>query len=154
MNEIITTKELANILDLTPRRVQQYVKDGILSNEGRGKFNLKKSIHEYFNYKIGLQKENQNKKGGDYYKSLARKTELEAELKEIELAKRKNEIIEIEDVEELFTEIITIAKTKIMRRSATLAPKVAIESDVVKVKKIIDENSRVILNELKAAGNI
>lgn len=47
---MVTTKELAQTLNLTPRRVQQLTREGILPNESRGKYNLDKAFDSYLKY--------------------------------------------------------------------------------------------------------
>lgn len=46
----VVTKELALVLGLTPRRIQQLTQDGILETKNRSRYNLADSIKRYMDY--------------------------------------------------------------------------------------------------------
>lgn len=47
---LVSTKELAETLGLTPRRVTQLVEEGFLLKKGRNQFNLFECLHNYVLY--------------------------------------------------------------------------------------------------------
>lgn len=57
---IVGARELAEILDITDRRVRQYVSEGTFEKEGHGRYDLKKVVRAYVQYQIDLQKAKQS----------------------------------------------------------------------------------------------
>lgn len=49
---VVSTAELASVLGLTPRRIQQLTQEGSITAEGRGKFKLAVCVKEYITFQI------------------------------------------------------------------------------------------------------
>lgn len=49
---VVSTAELASVLDLTARRIQQLVQEGTITAEGRGKYKLGTCVKEYLAYQL------------------------------------------------------------------------------------------------------
>lgn len=49
----VTTEELALVLGISERRIQQLAKENVLERRGRGLFNLCDSVQDYIAYKRG-----------------------------------------------------------------------------------------------------
>jgi hypothetical protein len=48
--DIVDIRELADFLDISPRRIYALARDGIISQSSRGKYNLLASIEGYVSY--------------------------------------------------------------------------------------------------------
>ncbi len=58
LDTVVNTKELAIVLTLTTRRIQQLVQDGIFEAVEKGKYGLAKSVSRYINLITKEQSEN------------------------------------------------------------------------------------------------
>lgn len=56
----VQTKELAIVLGLTARRVQQLTQDGILETKSRSRYNLAESVQNYMEYRSKIDDANAN----------------------------------------------------------------------------------------------
>lgn len=56
-NTVVSTTELASILGVTARRVQQMAQDGTIVAVKRGKFNLAESVQRYISFLSSREKE-------------------------------------------------------------------------------------------------
>ena len=79
----------------------------------------------------------------------ARKMKAEAELAEMELAKQRNETINVEAASIVWGEIVTLAKSRLLAIPAKMAPIVAVEDSPAICKALIDEQVVEVLDELK-----
>ncbi len=59
---IATTTELAGIMGLTPRRLQQLVAEGVLDQEEAGRFILGESVQRYITHVKGNGKSEEEKR--------------------------------------------------------------------------------------------
>jgi phage terminase Nu1 subunit (DNA packaging protein) len=67
---------------------------------------------------------------------------------ELELAKAEGALVEIGTVEIVFTQIVSTARARLLALPSRTAPQCAVEGDVAKVRRIIEESVREILEEL------
>ena len=104
---IVNTKELAEFLDITQRRVQMLEKDGILEKNARNEWDLKLNFQKYLEYKL----ETATSTFG-LTEARAKKELAEAELKNLLLKEKKQEVIPIEKLEVELSDIaITLSNT-------------------------------------------
>lgn len=96
-----TSSDLAALLNITVRRVQQLANDGILTREAEGGFNLPDAIAEYYKYKYLPDDE------VDYMEEKAKHEAAKRALAELELAKRRNEVHDAADVEAVMTDMLS-----------------------------------------------
>jgi phage terminase Nu1 subunit (DNA packaging protein) len=118
-----TTKRVLGIaavaerLKLTPRRVQQLVaeKPEGLPKEGRGRYDIDKVLDWYI-----ARLEKQLACGSDeegsiaYNRERARDRAAGADLREIELAERRKQLVAIPDVEKAMTDLVVATKAAIL----------------------------------------
>lgn len=153
MNEEITTKELAALLGITIRRVQQYNKDGIINNVTRGKFNAAQSIQKYITYQLELERKKYKRQGLDLYEIRKRREAAEAELKEIELQKTKGELIEIDEMHTVVYKIINESKMKLLSIPNSISTKLLKKTSKREVNKIIKNAIYESLSDLSRMEN-
>ena len=148
MQKIVTTRELAEFLDVSARRIQQYVKDGIIRNAGRGKFNLKEAVQDFYSYQFELERAKLKRKDASLDEAYRRKMLAEAELKEMEVEQKKGELIEKQEVIESWQKILNILKTRLLALPTQIAQEVAGLRRVNEIKKRIEKNVMDALNEI------
>ena len=78
----------------------------------------------------------------------ARKVKAEAELAEIELAKEREDLIEVEAVRHVWGELVIAAKSRLLSIPAKLAPVVAVEDAPATCKYLVEEQINEALDEL------
>ena len=154
MNEIITTKELASVLGITDRRVQQLTKGSILPCEKRGRYNLPQSIQKYITYQLSLERKKYKKHNLDINKVRLARENTEARIKEIELQKLEGEIIEIDEIKELADRIIGSSKTKILGIPNSVSRRLLKKTSIREIRAILDSAIYEALDELHRLENI
>ena len=114
---MVNIERVANALNLTPRRVQQLVKEG-LPREKRGEYDPIKCLLWYVRYlqgQISRLSPNVDLAGGeidDERKARLRLLLADANLREIELARERGEFMTLVDVEKLMTDLIVMTKAR------------------------------------------
>ncbi len=148
MQEKISTLELSSILNISTRRVNQLTNDGIFKRIARGKYDHTDSIQRFIEYKIELEKNKYIGNDTTINEAIRRKTIAEAELKEIEVQKARDELVEKNKVVEFCTGIINVSKIKLLAIPAKITPLILNLGNPKKIRLIIDEEIRSALNEL------
>ena len=147
---IVSTKVVADILDVTPRRVGQLCEEGILSKVKNGSFQLVPTIRNFIRYlktkndvasATGDVEEEFNKEHMLLEKAKREKAELEVSL-------MKGTMHTSEDVEREMTKMLSAFRARILAMHSKLAPRVAITEDVTKIEEYIREEAHNALNEL------
>jgi len=92
-------KTIAKLLKLTERRVQQLAKSGIIPRAAHGRYDLVASVQGYIHYLQERAAGPATVAGAiDYHVEKARKTRAEADIAEMDAAKRKGEAIDAAEV--------------------------------------------------------
>lgn len=136
---------ISKLLDLTPRRVQQLSKEGVIPKAERGRYELVPAVRGYIRY---LKERSINPGVVSFDEVRARKTAAEAELVEIELKERRNSLVPVSDVIDAWLELIAACKSRMLSMPAKLAPVVAVEDNPAICKRIIEEQTLEALDEL------
>jgi phage terminase Nu1 subunit (DNA packaging protein) len=98
-NPTYPAKTIAKLLMLTPRRVQQLAKEGIISKSERGRYELGPAVQGYIRYLQARAVGNVENAGSiDYHVEKARKTKFEADIAEVEASKRRGDAIDAIEV--------------------------------------------------------
>ena len=102
--------QVAALLDLTPRRIQQLAKDGIIPKAVGGRYNLPVCVRGYVGF---LQKSLTSAQAKamqpatlDLQHQRSRKTAAEAELAEIDVAKARGEVVSVADYEAALARVL------------------------------------------------
>ena len=147
MNEqTVPIGALSRVLNLSERRIQQMVKEGILIKEERGRYPFFSNIKTYVMY---LQS---RVDGGGKVLDLddARKRKLHAEtmLVELELADAQENTISISDHGEVVGGLGDIIRGRLLVLPSKLAPALALETKQGLCKQIIEDEIRSTLAEI------
>ncbi len=135
---IVSIREIAVGLNLSPQRVHQLVAEG-LPKKLRGQYDLDGCVGWYIRYLQAIvEKRSVVDEGGKIFASereeRLRLLRADADLRELELARERSELISIGDVEREMTNLILTTKVRIM----AVAPQLALE--------ILGETSRIMVH--------
>lgn len=108
-NEMIfTTKQLSEIIDLTPRRIQQLAEEGVLIKASRGKYKAVESLKKYILHIQEKVKENEV----DYYREKALHEKAKREKAEMVVAVMKGDLHRSDDVKFVMNDMISAFRRK------------------------------------------
>lgn len=144
---IVNAEKLAVFVNLTKQRVHQLVAEG-LPRKLRGKYDLDECARWYIRYlQAAIEKKAIPMDGNELVSEQTqriRKMRLDADLKEIDLARARGQLVSIEDAEKEMTDLVLTTKARIMSVPARLAPDLLGETSRVmaqaKIEKALKES--------------
>jgi phage terminase Nu1 subunit (DNA packaging protein) len=149
---IVTIRQVAEILNLTPRRVQQLVQEG-LPLKVRGKYDQDLCVGWYIRYLQALVEKKIILDSGGAVLANERDERLrllraDADLREIELARKRGQLVAIEDVEHEMTDLILVTKARVLAVGARVAPELVGETSRVMIQAVIEKAHKEALTQL------
>jgi phage terminase Nu1 subunit (DNA packaging protein) len=133
----VDVTKVASALNLSVQRVQQLAKEG-LPREARGQYDPVKCMLWYIRYlQQVIEKKAVPTLDGGFVGEREERVRLlraDADLREMELAKERGQLVAIQDVEKEMTDLILTTKARIMAVAPRLAP------------ELLGENSRVMVH--------
>jgi phage terminase Nu1 subunit (DNA packaging protein) len=146
---------VAQALNLTESRVHQLVKEG-LPKEGRGQYDAVKCMLFYIRYlQAALEKKAVPMPDGAFAGEREERVRLlraDADMREIELAKERSQLVTIEDVEKEMADLILTTKARVMAVAPRVAPEVVGETSRVMVQAKIEKSLKEALLGLSKRG--
>ncbi len=124
--ELVTKKDLCQILGLSSRRIEQLVSDGVITREGHpAKYNLVDAVQAYIGQlKTAASKRKQKENPElekDKLEGEARIKQAKAEMAELELKELQGELHRAEDVEAITTDHVLYFRSMLMALPGKLA---------------------------------
>ena len=113
------TGELAKLLNITQRRVNQLAEEKIITRQPEGDFVLPEAIAEFYSFKF------QSDEAIDFMAEKALHEKAKRELAELELQKRRNEVHDAADVELVMTDMLTNLRSQLLGLPAKMAQQLA-----------------------------
>lgn len=109
---LFTTNQMAKLLNLSPRRIQQLAEEGILVKLNRGKYKLVVSVQQYI-------QQLQVKDGGadaevDYFGERALHERAKRQMAEMNLSVMKGELHRSEDVSHVMNDMIAAFRSRVL----------------------------------------
>jgi phage terminase Nu1 subunit (DNA packaging protein) len=149
---IVGIKQVAVILNLTVARIQQLVQEG-LPKKLRGKYDQDECTGWYIRYLQALvEKKAIVDEGGQVFKSereeRLRLLRADADLRELDLARKRGQLVSIEDVEHEMTDLILVTKARILAVGARVAPELVGETSRVMIQAVIEKAHKEALSHL------
>lgn len=142
--QTVSTIELAEILGISDRRIQQLVNEKELEKLGRGRFNLVSSVQRFIAYQVNNLKEKQSI--GTKLDEETRLLKLKGDLAQIDLEKKRGELIPANVVGIVWAQVITAARTKLLGLPSSVKTK---RPDIdMEVFTIIEKLIREILKDM------
>lgn len=140
---VLSIKEIASTLNLTPSRIQQLVQEG-LPKKLRGRYDQDECTGWYIRYLQALvEKKSIVDEGGRVFASereeRLRLLRADADLREMELAAERGLVIAISDYESTLADLILTTKARIMAIAPRVAPEVTGQTSRVMVQALIEK---------------
>lgn len=152
----VNVKQLSKLLNVTPRRIQQLANEG-MPRKGKGAYEDRACLLWYVRYLQEALKVKAVPSGDGGYTPLKdvrhRSIMADADLKEIMLAEKRGELIEVQDVVKIFTDLVVMTKARILATPAQIAAAVVGESSRVMIQAKVDEKLREALKQLADDGS-
>lgn len=138
---------LGSVLNLSERRIQQLVKEGVLSKEERGRYPFMTNVKGYVMY---LQSRVDGNNSGiiDLDEARKRKLQAEAMMAELELERTQENTISVADHGEFVGKLGDTIKGRLMVLPSKLAPALALETKQGLCKQIVEDEIRSALKEI------
>lgn len=114
MNPTYPVGTIAKLLMLTERRVNQLAKEGIIPKSERGRYELAPAIQGYIRWLKDKASPNISGDAVDYHSEKTRKLKAEADLAEMAASKRKGELLEADQVQQAWINILVELKTNML----------------------------------------
>jgi len=157
----LDTEDIAMLLGVSSRMIRNYVRDKDLPSkeDGRGRrFNWPDVLEWYVRYRAemsgsdGSEAEESGGEGDEWQtetmeQAELRKTIAEADLKELELARGRGQVVAIQDVQRTMANLAKAIQTKILAWPSKLAMKMA-GKPREQIRAILDHDARQICHEL------
>ena len=145
-----TIDQIAHLLQLTPRMVNLHAKEHGMPRIDRGQYDIVACVHWYIEY---LKKLIKDARRGDEteQQARARLTIATADLRELELARAKGELIEVDLVKILWERLVASFKTKMLSIPSKLPQWLIICKDINQIKGLLDQEIYEALSELSRA---
>lgn len=118
-----TVEQVATLCNITPRRVQQLATEGVFQKVGRGRYNAVQCVHAYIRYwQDRALSRAPEPEAGTLEDARRRKTEAEASLAEMELAREQGRMISVDDLEEMLSGPLYRLRAKLLNLPTKWAP--------------------------------
>jgi phage terminase Nu1 subunit (DNA packaging protein) len=151
----VDISKVASALNLTEQRVQQLVHEG-LPREARGRYDPVKCMLWYIRYlQKALERKSVRLDGGfvGEREERVRLLRADADLREIELATKRSQLVAIQDVEYAMTDLVLTTKARIMAIPPRLAPELVGELSHVMIQAKLEKACKEALSYLAKAEN-
>lgn len=155
---LVGSPQIANALNLTKRRVEQLVHEG-LPREERGKYDLGKCMLWYIRYlqtaleKKGVAGLTDGEGAAQIKVERARLLKADASLREIELATKRGQVIEIEFAGKLWDDATIRARARLLGSINKNAPQLVGIKNVAQAMDLLTSIAHEALAELVALGD-
>jgi phage terminase Nu1 subunit (DNA packaging protein) len=147
----VDVSKVAGFLNLSEARVQQLVKEG-MPREARGQYDPIQCAHWYIRFlQNALEKRAAPTREGGFAGQNEERVRLlraEADLKEIELAKQRGQLIALSDVEAELTDLVLTTKARIMAIPQRVAPELIGETSRVMIQAKLEKACKEALHAL------
>jgi phage terminase Nu1 subunit (DNA packaging protein) len=146
---IVSTNTLANIFEITDRRVRQLVEEGVLEKVKNGRFELIPTVKRYITYlKTKTDSKSETSVEIDYMSEKAKHEKAKREIAELELAEMKGTMHKAEDVEREMNDMLSAFRAKILSMPSKLAPVLIAQNEIAFIENLLQEEVYNALNEL------
>ncbi|MFY0545466.1 hypothetical protein [Brevibacillus sp. H7] len=142
---VFSAKQLSEILNLTPRRIQQLAEEGIMVKASRGKYKAIDSIQRYIQL---LQEKKGDSDEVDYFTERALHEKAKREKAELALAVMKGDLHRSKDVEMVMNDMIAAFRARILAIPTKLAPQMQGLKELAAIRDLLTREMIEALTEL------
>lgn len=136
---------IANLLELTPRRVQQLAGEGYIPKAERGRYALVGAVRGYIRF---LKERAINGDAADGEKDKARLLKARADIAVMEAERLNGTLVAVGDVSRVWMDMIGRTKARMRSIPPKVAPLVSLETDVELNRLTLESHIDEALNEL------
>ena len=141
-----TTKQMADTLRVTTRRVQQLAEEGVLVRAQRGKYLAIESMQKYIQY---IQEREQSTESDvDYYHEKALHEKAKREKTEMQVAIMKGELHRSEDVAAVMGDMVASFRSRCLAMPTKIAPQLLNRKEIAEVQELLTDEIHHVLGEL------
>lgn len=149
-NMTVSSETLANILNLSTRRIRQLADEGLFQKINRGKYKLVDNIQNYITYiKTNNEAKDQSSDSEldlDIEKALHERIKREQD--ELKLAAMKGDMHKSSDVKRVMNEMLSNFKSKLLALPAKVAPVLVARDNIAEIQNLIQKEVHEALQEL------
>jgi len=142
--QTITLKDLAELFDLTDRRIQQLADEGIIKKSKRGEYELFPSIQGY----IHFLKSAANGTSSGLAEQRLRQAKAKADREELELKALTGDLVDKTDAIAAWGEAVQMMKTMLLSIPAKVAQSVRVAKSDAEAQRLIEERIKKALNTI------
>lgn len=144
----VNQKQLSQYLGISTRRIRQLREDGVFHKKGGTitGYNLEQCIQEYIEYKVNAETGRRTSVSKE--KVQAEHEEVKKQISVLKLRKLRRELHEAADVESFLADMLIRFRNRIMNVPARVAIRIAGETDINAVTKVLEKEMMDTLKEL------
>ena len=148
---LVDVGRVAAALNLSPARCQQLAKVG-MPREGRGQYDVVRCMLWYVRYlQKALERRNGSLLDGGFVGAGAPRVRLlraKADLREIEVARERAQLVSLEDVEATLSDLVVRTRAHVMAIPARVAPEILGVASRIMIQALIEKACRTALSNL------
>lgn len=141
MAEQLSVSEIAQILMIGVRRIQQLAKEGVIPKTKNGRYELVPAVQGYIRY-LQERSTSTDRAPADYREEKTRLTKVQAEIAEIELAQKRGELASISDFEKATEAVMRTIRTNMMNIPQRAVTRLLGETDETTFKDVLQDEIR------------
>jgi len=138
---------IARLLDLSERRVQQLVHDGVIPKAERGRYELVGAVRGYVRYLRDLVLKSETG-GADYASERARLVKARADLAEMEASRMRGALLAAPEVTAAWTEIVALMRARLLVLPDKLAPLIHETTSIAEARGVLKTALHEVLTEI------
>lgn len=141
---------IAKLLDLTPRRVNQLVNEGVIPRAERGRYELVPAVQGYIRYlKTKAINADVSTEDSEHKRRLLK---ARADIAEMEAERLSGDLVEAASVQKTWIDLMALVRARMLALPAETAELVASETTIDACHEIIETHVHATLAELAAAA--
>jgi phage terminase Nu1 subunit (DNA packaging protein) len=146
----VPAERLAQLLDLTPRRLQQLAAEGVIPKTDRNRYELVDSVRGYIRYlrDRAFGPEVQDGPNDNFAKQRARLTRSRADTEELKARQLLGELVPAAQIEAAWSAVTDIMRTRLLAIPAKTAARIGMARNAVEAQAIIRTEINEALSEL------
>jgi phage terminase Nu1 subunit (DNA packaging protein) len=141
---------ICKLLDLTPQRINQLAREGVIPKVERGRYELVPVVRSYIHY-LRMGNLRRDLPEDDYTTHRMRLTRARADITEMERAQMENRLIPSSDVELTWNSLVSNARNRLIAIPTKVAPVVYASKNLNEIRDIIKDEIYSALDELANA---
>ena len=153
MPQLFNRQQIAKVLMITPRRVNQLAKQGVIPKESEGKYELLTAVQGYISY---LKERAVEQVDGviSIAESKQRKLAAEAKLAELQYQLESGKVALLDRIKQQWEHVVVAMKTKLQALPNKLTPLLLFQDNFTVIHQILHESITEALNELAKGDGV